>query len=534
MRITLVFAPGARPSYIPLGITTLKAWIQQSVPHSVIRTVDCNLAAWRFLASDSSRYGFLLGFFNGTTGSFYDPQQYMGFLPEYARLCQAMDDFYKECAGKLEHEQQTWSDQSAELMQSMIDAVLQNDPCCIGFSVMYPDQIVVSAAMAQTLRQAGYTGMVIFGGAAMSTCDVRELMQSCTEIDGIYTGEGERGLQRIANGEPVSAIEGFWYRNGKNIQSAICTAAINLHGMPVQDYADLSVHDYFNPSLVFSTLFSRGCRWRRCRFCAHNFSFGKYRRKYCEQFVDELQYLHLHYDVSHFYFADQYIEAEDLKTISTLIMQRGLALYYHVMCRPTADYTYELLRTLYQGGCRWISWGIETGSQRLVDLCNKGVSTLEAQKVLKAAAQAGINNLAMMIFGLPTSTEHDMEQTFSFLESVNDSVAAFTSSTFQLFAKTSFAAHPQKYDLQIGGREKLFTKNGLAVHSNRLEFFHTKNSLQSGKSFNNQQISCWKKRLAWIRSPGIYDYLGCEHYLLYAVHDSFSPPTHYPLKIGNM
>jgi len=169
---------------------------------------------------------------------------------------------------------------------------------------------------------------------------------------------------------------------------------------------------------VLPVLFSRGCRWRKCRFCAHNASFAGYRRKEAHAFVDELEGYQRKHGADHFYLADQYVEAADLDRVADEILRRRLKVFFHVMGKPTKDYTSQGLDKLFRAGCRWICWGVESGSQRLVDLINKGTRVQDMEELLRDAADAGISNLAMMIFGLPTSTDLDFRQTVRFLEGV--------------------------------------------------------------------------------------------------------------------
>jgi anaerobic magnesium-protoporphyrin IX monomethyl ester cyclase len=62
-----------------------------------------------------------------------------------------------------------------------------------------------------------------------------------------------------------------------------------------------------------------------------------------------------------------------------------------------------------------LQWGIETASARLLDLTEKGVPPERAGAALAACSAAGIRNHAFLLFGLPTETDADREETLGFV-----------------------------------------------------------------------------------------------------------------------
>jgi radical SAM superfamily enzyme YgiQ (UPF0313 family) len=274
---------------------------------------------------------------------------------------------------------------------------------------------------------------------------------------------------------------------------------------------------YFTPVPVLPVLFSRGCKWRKCRFCSHNFSFGSYRPKPHLRFVDELEYLHDAHGTSHFYFADQYIGPDDLDRICSAIRERGLKIFFHAMARPEAGYTARVLDAAYGGGCRWISWGIESGSQRLLDICGKGTCVREIEPALRDSHQAGISNLAMMIFGMPGTDDDCFNETLSFAARVSDCVDAFTASAFQLFAGTGFYSQRGKYGLHETGREVLLELDTVQIRSNRVFFTVAGERNEIVEPPHIAEIKKWEQWKWWVRGgTRFFEQLNSEHYLVHA------------------
>jgi len=276
-------------------------------------------------------------------------------------------------------------------------------------------------------------------------------------------------------------------------------------------------------------LFSRGCKWRKCRFCAHNFSFSGYRKHNVDKFVDYLSQLNQSLGARHFYFGDQYVDAGDMKLLSDEILARGMNIAFHIMGRPTADYTPEILEAMSRAGCRWISWGVESGSQRLLDVSNKGTKVETVKQVMSDAHKAGISNLPMMIYGLPTSTDADLDETFSFIDEACEYCDDITSSSFRLFDKTAFAVSHAKYGLKITAREVMFSISGTKVHSLRLFFQEIGQDGTYRSPRGPIEVDRWKWRRKMMRFESVYTELCCEHYLLYAQHHH-TPPVNKPIK----
>ena len=137
-------------------------------------------------------------------------------------------------------------------------------------------------------------------------------------------------------------------------------------------------------------------------------------------------------------------------------------------------------------------------------------------RVLSNSYQAGIANLVMLIFGLPTSTEEDLNQTFCFIEDIYPQITAITASSFILFEGTSFAQRAQKFDLRITGREELFRIGDNRVHSFRLKFMRQTSSKELFLPSGPEEVSRWKQRRRWLGAVPFFETLCCEHFLIYS------------------
>jgi hypothetical protein len=536
MRAVLAFTSLANPTYVPLGIASLSAYIKASKQDIELYSVDLNVATWNRLIDLKKEYLPFRQFMRGEQGCFYDQMQYRTHQVAWKQLVALLEQYNLEARFYLERE--TLTAELQRLLNFQSSLILANEPELIGFSVMYPKQIINTLALAKYLNSinSGLAGFnrqtakpkIVLGGAMISALQAEDILHTCPFVDAVFDGEGETGLKMLCEGRKFSEIPGLVYRVTGGVLRNRKTDTISLTRLPLPEFTELNIDMYLNPEPVVPVVFSRGCKWRKCRFCAHNLSYSGYRKRNTVQLVEYLSKLRRERGVRHFYFADQYIDAVDMKSLADEIVNNDLDIFYHIMGRPTDDYNPEVLQTLFKSGCRWISWGIESGSQRLLDICRKGTYVETIRKIVKDSSDAGISNLLMLIFGLPTSREDDLNATINLLDDLDEAVDAVTNSNFQLFDRTAFAAQAKMFGINVTGRERLLScKNG-SLYSNRL-FYQEKSSDGTMRPPPGPlEIERVERRRLWMGQPSIFDDICCEHYLLYMAHLKGNNPNRIP------
>ncbi|MGA1876128.1 MAG: B12-binding domain-containing radical SAM protein [bacterium] len=535
-RIVLGFPPPANPTYIPLGLASLVSYLKIRIPGLEVFAYDLNMLAWQKLPEGNDGGARAFRFMQGNGEPFFQETWYRHHRPAFDDLYQTLLRWRDEAKRYLQSGE--CPDSLRTFLEAAASLILSHEPEVIGFSVMFLDQLVFALALARYIRtpgkgelwsMAGRPASIILGGAAMSAVCVEDLWPACPFLDAVHTGEGEESLALLCEGAPLDEIPGVktpFTGRGAQPQGIIPLLPSSL---PVPDFSQFRLENYATPVPVLPVAFSRDCKWRRCRFCAHNFSFNGYREKLIAQFVDELEFFMKRYGVRYFYLVDQYIAAKSLEALSDEIIKRGLSLSFSVMGRPVEEYTAERLDKAAAAGCSWISWGVETGSQRLLKLVRKGTRSETIARVLQNSHRAGIVNTMMLIFGLPTSTEGDLQETFRFIEDVYPEVDTFTASSFVLFQGTDFARQARQFHLLITGRQELFRLGEHPVHSTRLTFMQKDSSGSLLPPIGPTEVSRWMQRRSWLGEIPLLETLCCEHFLIYSVLRRAAPqitPTH--------
>ncbi len=529
MKIKLVFPPPANPTYVPLGVASLVSYVEQRSVEAEVEPLDLNLVAWRYLTRQTEAGKAFWDYMGGSSGDFFDRASYCAQFREWERTSADLNRLHEEVRTYLETGECGIC--ATEFLRKMVETILAGSPSMVGFSVLFPDQLAFACAVAKWLREVEKTSgsrqsqetKIFFGGAMMTAIDVPELLSGCPFIDGVVAGEGELPFALLAQGHCPESVPGLWLLKNGRVRRPPEGIPVLMENIPVPGFHRLSVNQYASPAPVVPITLSRSCKWNRCRFCAHNFSFSIYREKDVGMFVEELNGLIEDMGVRHFYFADQYVPPATLDALSDEILARGLKLHFHIMGRPTEKYTADLLNKASEAGCTWISWGVESGSQRLLNLIRKGTTSKGIRRVLENSSQAGISNLAMMIFGLPTSGEEDLEETFRLIDDIYPCTTAFTASSFALFENTWFANNADRFGLRVVKREELFRSNGKAVHSGRLQYLQKSSDNRDAPPSGPVEIARWLQRRQWLGNIPFEEKLCCEHFLLYAAKKAASP-----------
>jgi anaerobic magnesium-protoporphyrin IX monomethyl ester cyclase len=95
-------------------------------------------------------------------------------------------------------------------------------------------------------------------------------------------------------------------------------------------------------------------------------------------------------------------------------------------CQTRADMVdMDLLRKMKKAGCKLIHYGVETGSEKVMDSINKNISLSAIENGISMTKRAGIEAACFFMFGFPGETDDDMEATIRFALKLNPTYASF-------------------------------------------------------------------------------------------------------------
>jgi radical SAM superfamily enzyme YgiQ (UPF0313 family) len=118
------------------------------------------------------------------------------------------------------------------------------------------------------------------------------------------------------------------------------------------------------------------------------------------------------------------VNREQVVGLCKLMIEQGIDIKW--TCNSRVDYVdEEMLNLMGQAGCWLISWGIESGNEKILRHARKGAYPDKAERALVWAHQAGIKNWGYFIIGLPGETEETIRETIDFSKHLPLDIALF-------------------------------------------------------------------------------------------------------------
>lgn len=245
------------------------------------------------------------------------------------------------------------------------------------------------------------------------------------EIDFCIIGEYEYALRELAKGieqnSDIEKITGIaFYKNGDLINTGRRELISNLDELPFPAFHLVDMKKYYTPfSRVYpaaEVITSRGCPFK-CIFCLwpqvlYNSSGVRFRS--AKNVVDEIEILHKKYGNNGIYFNDDTftISKKHVLGICEEMKKRNLTLpwacFGHIKNLINAE---DLLQRMKESGCRLIKFGIESGSQKILNNIKKEITLEQIKEVVRLVKKAGIGVHCAFLIGLPGETRETVEET---------------------------------------------------------------------------------------------------------------------------
>ncbi len=294
---------------------------------------------------------------------------------------------------------------------------------------VYAPTMEISRRIAVRCREINPECRVVVGGAHPTM-----LPESIDFADSIVIGEGELAMVDLVADYP----------NLKKRYERVLDKNLDLYPSAAYHLADVYSYDrIFGNQQCISVLSSRGCPYR-CAFCAlpPQHRIVKYRSP--ESVALEIQQLKTFYGFEKFSFVDDAFTANYRRLQRVLDLIRPLKIGFRCLARVSDD-TLEDYKRLRSAGCELLSFGIESGSQKLLDRMNKKTTVEQNLISIKRAKEAGIRTKAFFVFGFPGETKETIEETKRFIKKAEPD--EYCISNFVPFPGTDVWNNPERFGI---------------------------------------------------------------------------------------
>ena len=318
------------------------------------------------------------------------------------------------------------------LLDREADKILELDPSVAAFCVLsYTRKWAL--ALAGAVKRLRPECLVVFGGPdCLRECRAGEYIRD-PNVDAVVSGEADDSFPRLLRacverrGRDIPPIPGVILKRGDRIVDG-GEAAWNesMDSLPFMDFSGFPMNDYAGDRIYLNTV--RSCV-RRCRFCTHFLQQKRFAAMSPERSLLEIQNALRNFPGRQIVsFSDSLVNGNVARLAKLADLLAGWrlerlakmgeqgAFFWSGMAIIHPTMTPALLGRLKASGCGVLSYGLESGSQRVIDSMDKKFLVKDAETIIRNTRKAGITTQLYLQFGFPGETDEDVGQTLDFIE----------------------------------------------------------------------------------------------------------------------
>lgn len=255
---------------------------------------------------------------------------------------------------------------------------------------------------------------------------------SYENVDFVIRGEPEITFIELVENidDPTRVKNGLCYKKDNDDKEIVINSmgvfVEDLDKLPMPAYHLLEMDKYEHPMLTknnFSIVItSRNCPFG-CKFCFREMYGKGYRIRSPRLVVDELKLLQEKFDVKNVYFQDLEfcLDKKRILEICRLMKDEGIIMEWGCTTR-VSSVDEELLRNMKEAGCIFITYGMETADEEVLNEINKGITLGMVRKIIAITKKIGIKTILTYMVGLPKDNKEAQDRSFEICKEINPDV----------------------------------------------------------------------------------------------------------------
>lgn len=301
--------------------------------------------------------------------------------------------------------------------QDLANRLDQDEPGVLGIYA----NLLTRPSVLQIISRARAAGWrVVLGGPEPANYPAEYLGAGA---DVIVAGEGEIAFESLLrtgmDRSQWDSVPGILFRaaDGSVVQTSPAPLIRDLDAQPWPDRESIDIDQYLrvwrehHGTGSVSLITARGCPYH-CAWCSHSV-FGKtHRRRSPHAVVDEVEWILDRYHPDMLWLADDVFTIHHgwIRDYAAEMKRRGLHIPFE--CITRADrLNPEMAGTLAELGCFRVWVGSESGSQRILDAMQRGVTVAQVHSAVALLKQHGIQTGMFLMWGYEGEQLEDIEAT---------------------------------------------------------------------------------------------------------------------------
>lgn len=310
-----------------------------------------------------------------------------------------------------------------------LETLRKSRPLLIGFSCMTPH--IMNAAALARLVKANFPGIATVVGGVHASAIPKQTLEEFPEFDVVVIGEGEETLLALylacTESKSFEGITGIAFRENAKVRinpPRPLIENIDIIPFPDRELIDIECYKKSHVSRGFSRkttniaeiICSRGCPYS-CIFCASKVAHSnRVRFRSAQNIIEEIKDLTEKHRTQHLSFLDDTftIRMDLLKPVCEYLRAQNVT--FDCFTRVN-DIDEEKISIMVAAGCKKISFGIESGSPKVLSLLKKGITIERVEEAFEIVKKAGLPTIeaTFLIGGHPDEDIEDIELTRKFI-----------------------------------------------------------------------------------------------------------------------
>ena len=226
----------------------------------------------------------------------------------------------------------------------------------------------------------------------------------------------------LKNLKNLKLVKGIHYKQGNEILKNPPRQYINnLDNIDFPAWDLFPMHQYLKFGKVYgdfdlalNIITGRGCPYN-CKFCSK--TFNGVRLRSIDNIIQEIKFLKLKYGIKGIFINDELFITSKKRVFEFCDKIKPLNIKWNCQGRVNIV-NVDLLRRMKEAGCVAVGYGIESGSQTILNNMNKLITTEQSEKAIKDTLKLGMYPIIQMMYGYPGENKKTLRETMDFFKKI--------------------------------------------------------------------------------------------------------------------